>query len=163
MSLNKNCVSCVMPRSSKPPDTCKWGGTKWQGILQLLPFQYIWNRIKTNNTNRNITKRRFILNNQKEVINLLFRAPWFFKLHRFPIYHTGKARRELTSGGGGGVAYNWMYFFVYSQMGRGGGLYAAIYGMCFSSLALLCPKEFNVWSHERKKWQGRVQTCRKTL
>ena len=25
-----------MPRSSKPPDTCKWGGPKWQGILQLL-------------------------------------------------------------------------------------------------------------------------------
>ena len=24
MSLNKNSVYCVMPRSSKPPDTCKW-------------------------------------------------------------------------------------------------------------------------------------------
>ena len=36
MSLNKNNVYCVMPRSSKPPDTCKWGGPKWQGILQLL-------------------------------------------------------------------------------------------------------------------------------
>ena len=160
MSLNKNCVSCVMPRSSKPPDTCKWGGTKWQGILQLLPFQYIWNRIKTNNTNRNIKKWRFILNNQKEVINLMFRAPWFFKLHRFPIYHTGKARRELTSRG-------WLIigciFLSTVRWAGGGGFYAAIYGMCFSSLALLCPKEFNVWGHERKKWKGRVQTCRKTL
>ena len=38
MSLNKNNVYCVRPRSSKPLDTCKWarGGPKWQGILQLL-------------------------------------------------------------------------------------------------------------------------------
>ena len=36
MSLNKNSVYCVMPQSSKPPDTCKWGGPKWQGILWLL-------------------------------------------------------------------------------------------------------------------------------
>ena len=35
MSLNKNSVYCVMPRSSKPPDICKWGGPKWPGILQL--------------------------------------------------------------------------------------------------------------------------------
>ena len=35
MSLNKNSVYCVMPRSSKPSDTCKWDGPKWPGILQL--------------------------------------------------------------------------------------------------------------------------------
>ena len=35
MSLNKNSVYCVMPRSSKPPDTCKWDGPKWPGILQF--------------------------------------------------------------------------------------------------------------------------------
>ena len=38
MSLNKNySVYCVKPRSWKPHVTCKWGGPKWQGILQLLP------------------------------------------------------------------------------------------------------------------------------
>ena len=37
MSLNKNSVYCVMPRSSKPPDTCKWGGPKWRGILKFSP------------------------------------------------------------------------------------------------------------------------------
>ena len=36
MSLNKNSVYCVMPRSSKPPDTCKWGGHELQGILRVL-------------------------------------------------------------------------------------------------------------------------------
>ena len=35
MSLNKDSVYCVMPRSSKPPDTCKWGGTKRPGILEF--------------------------------------------------------------------------------------------------------------------------------
>ena len=35
MSLNKNSVYCVMPRSSKPPDTCKWGGLKLRGILKF--------------------------------------------------------------------------------------------------------------------------------
>ena len=35
MSLNKNSVYCVMPRSSKPPDTCKWGGPKLRGILKF--------------------------------------------------------------------------------------------------------------------------------
>ena len=38
MSLNKNSVYCVMPRSSKPPDTCKWGGPKWPGIQQFSQF-----------------------------------------------------------------------------------------------------------------------------
>ena len=37
MSLIKNNVYCVMPRSSKPPDTCKWGGPKWPGILKFSP------------------------------------------------------------------------------------------------------------------------------
>ena len=40
MSLNKNSVYCVMPRSSKPPDTCKWGGPKLRGILKFSPFFY---------------------------------------------------------------------------------------------------------------------------
>ena len=44
MSLNKNSVYCVMPRSSKPPDTCKWGGPKLRGILKfsrnVFFFQY---------------------------------------------------------------------------------------------------------------------------
>ena len=35
MSLNKNSVYCVMPRSSKPPDTCKWGGLEFRGILKF--------------------------------------------------------------------------------------------------------------------------------
>ena len=35
MSLNKNSVYCVMPRSSEPPDTCKWGGPKLRGILKF--------------------------------------------------------------------------------------------------------------------------------
>ena len=35
MSLNKNSVYCVMPRSSKPPDTCKWGRPKLRGILKF--------------------------------------------------------------------------------------------------------------------------------
>ena len=35
MSLNKNSVYCVMPRSSKPPDTCKWGGPELRGILKF--------------------------------------------------------------------------------------------------------------------------------
>ena len=35
MSLNKNNVYCVMPRPSQPPNTCKWGGAKWRGSLQL--------------------------------------------------------------------------------------------------------------------------------
>ena len=35
MSLNKNSVYCVMPRSSKPPDTCKWGGNELRGILKF--------------------------------------------------------------------------------------------------------------------------------
>ena len=35
MSLNKNSVYCVRPRSSKPPDTCKWGGPKLRGILKF--------------------------------------------------------------------------------------------------------------------------------
>ena len=35
MSLNKNSVYCVMPQSSKPPDTCKWGGPRWPGILKF--------------------------------------------------------------------------------------------------------------------------------
>ena len=26
-----------MPRSSKPPDSCKLGGPKWPGILQFSP------------------------------------------------------------------------------------------------------------------------------
>ena len=39
MSLNKNSVYCVMPRSSKPPDTCKWGGPKWLGILKFSRIQ----------------------------------------------------------------------------------------------------------------------------
>ena len=34
MSLNNNSVYCVMPRSSKPPDTCKWGGPKLRGIVE---------------------------------------------------------------------------------------------------------------------------------
>ena len=38
MSLNKNSVYCVMPRSSKPPDTCKWGGPKLRGILKFSRF-----------------------------------------------------------------------------------------------------------------------------
>ena len=38
MSLNKNSVYCVKPRSSKSPDTCKWGGPKWPGILQFSQF-----------------------------------------------------------------------------------------------------------------------------
>ena len=38
MSLRKNNVYCFMPRTSKPPDTCKWGGPKWKSILQLLPL-----------------------------------------------------------------------------------------------------------------------------
>ena len=42
-----------------------------------------------------------------------------------------------------------VFFCLQSDGPGGGGLYAAIYGMCFSSLVLLCPKEFNVWSHER--------------
>ena len=37
MSLDKNSVYCVMPRSSKPPDTCKWGGPKLRGILKFSP------------------------------------------------------------------------------------------------------------------------------
>ena len=37
MSLNKNSVYCVMPRSSKPPDTCKWGGNELRGILKFSP------------------------------------------------------------------------------------------------------------------------------
>ena len=36
-------LNCVMPRSSKPPDTCKWGGPKWQGILQLI--QHFFSRL----------------------------------------------------------------------------------------------------------------------
>ena len=35
MSLNKNSVYCVMPRSSEPPDTCKWGGNELRGILKF--------------------------------------------------------------------------------------------------------------------------------
>ena len=35
MSLNKNSVYCVTPRSSEPPDTCKWGGPKLRGILKF--------------------------------------------------------------------------------------------------------------------------------
>ena len=35
MSLNKNSVYCVMPRSSKPPDTCKWGRNELRGILKF--------------------------------------------------------------------------------------------------------------------------------
>ena len=35
MSLKKNSVYCVMPRSSKPPDTCKWGGNELRGILKF--------------------------------------------------------------------------------------------------------------------------------
>ena len=31
----ENSVYCVMPRSSKPPDTCKWGGPKLRGILKF--------------------------------------------------------------------------------------------------------------------------------
>ena len=38
MSLNKNSVYCVMPRSSKPPDTCKWGGPELRGILKFSPI-----------------------------------------------------------------------------------------------------------------------------
>ena len=41
MSLNKDSVYCVMPRSSKPPDTCKWGGPKWPGILELRPIFFL--------------------------------------------------------------------------------------------------------------------------
>ena len=37
MSLNKNNVYCVTPRSSKLSDTCKWGGRKWRSNLQLSP------------------------------------------------------------------------------------------------------------------------------
>ena len=40
MSLNKNSVYCVMPRSSKPPDTCKWGGPKLRGILKFSQKRY---------------------------------------------------------------------------------------------------------------------------
>ena len=40
MSLNKNSVYCVMPRSSKPPDTCKWGGNELRGILKFSLFFY---------------------------------------------------------------------------------------------------------------------------
>ena len=29
-------MSCVMPRSWKPHDTCKWGEPKWQGILPFV-------------------------------------------------------------------------------------------------------------------------------
>ena len=36
MSLNKNNVYCDMPRSSKPPDTCKWGVPNRQGFLRVL-------------------------------------------------------------------------------------------------------------------------------
>ena len=32
----RHSVYCVMPRPSKPRDTCKLGGLKLQGILQLL-------------------------------------------------------------------------------------------------------------------------------
>ena len=35
MSLNKNSVYCVIPRSSKPPDTCKWGRNELRGILKF--------------------------------------------------------------------------------------------------------------------------------
>ena len=56
MSLNKNSVYCVRPRSSKPPDTCKWDRPKWPGILKFSwigsncrilghSFTYHWIRI----------------------------------------------------------------------------------------------------------------------
>ena len=41
MSLNKNSVYCVMPRSSKPPDTCKWGGNELRGILKFSRFHLL--------------------------------------------------------------------------------------------------------------------------
>ena len=41
MSLNKNSVYCVMPRSSKPPDTCKWGGNELRGILKFSRPHFI--------------------------------------------------------------------------------------------------------------------------
>ena len=46
MSLNKNSVYCVMPRSSKPPDTCKWGGPKLRGILKFSPTKNSLKRMK---------------------------------------------------------------------------------------------------------------------
>ena len=48
MSLNKNSVYCVMPRSSKPPDTCKWGGPKLRGILKFSQWKcsfFLWKYI----------------------------------------------------------------------------------------------------------------------
>ena len=44
MSLNKNSVYCVMPRSSKPPDTCKWGRPKLRGILKFSPLPFFQDR-----------------------------------------------------------------------------------------------------------------------
>ena len=41
MSLNKNSVYCVMPRSSEPPDTCKWGGPELRGILKFSPARFL--------------------------------------------------------------------------------------------------------------------------
>ena len=41
MSLNENSVYCVMPRSSEPPDTCKWGGLKLRGILKFSPSAFV--------------------------------------------------------------------------------------------------------------------------
>ena len=46
MSLNENSIYCIRLQSSKPPDTCKWGGPKWPGILQFRRHLHvIWFQI----------------------------------------------------------------------------------------------------------------------
>ena len=63
--LNKYNVYCVIPQSSKPPNTCKWGGPKWQGILRLLLM--FLNRLtvicktKRNKTKWNKTKGKSVI------------------------------------------------------------------------------------------------------
>ena len=60
-SLNKNSVYCVMPRSSKPPDTCKWGGPELQGILKF---------------SLNVNLKRTVLAHFEN--NLDFKVTWIF-------------------------------------------------------------------------------------
>ena len=66
MSLNKYNVYCVIPQSSKPSNTCKWGGPKWQGILLLLLV------LRQANCNlQNKTKQNKMKQNERKICNLL--------------------------------------------------------------------------------------------
>ena len=111
MSLNKNSVYCVMPRSSKPSDTCKWGGPKLRGILKFSPTAQVFkrqfslsgkicgSRISTychgEYTTRSFWKLKFFTSRHNFfclfiLLSKLNKEPCSWWILELSIYHTGK-------------------------------------------------------------------------